>query len=672
MIRIFLFLFFLGTTSIYSQRVEIDSIIRLRKLSSDDNISIKKRIKLGERAVLLSYEIKQDSSILKSSYLLSNLYLDIYDYKSFKLINYKNLKLAKKLQDSLSIANINELFGYVLAEESKLDSAFYYYNKAKKVFKLLGYKRKQGIALFSMANIQDSKKDYIGAEINAIAGVKLITKLPKNDTNSSYLWYLYNLLGIIFEKLEEYDESILYHNKALSMANEVKNDYFFKVSQSNIGSLFRRQGNYSKAIKVFGSLLKDKNLIKTDSASYAYITASFAHSKFLNKEKTSEIDKLYRKALNIYSDLNHKEGQTFTNNYFAEYFKANNEIDSALKYTNRTYKIAKEMNLNENILKSLMLKSALVKDSSHIYFQEHAKLSDSLQKAERAIRNKFARIEYETEEVKLENLEVKQENLQISRQRLWLLLVTGILAITLFLLYIIKTQREKNKELELAQKQQEFNEEIYNLMLSQQEKIDHGRAQEKKQISQELHDGVLGRLFGVRLSLDSLNFSKTDEAIKTRGNYIEELQAIEQDIRKVSHELNTDFVTNSGYFDIVKALVEKQTTAYNLEHSLKENNDINWESLTNKVKMHCYRIIQESLQNIYKHAKGSRVDISFEQIEDQLKLIIKDDGAGFDLEKAKKGIGLKNMRARVKEIQGELNINTKLNKGTTLTMQIPN
>ena len=77
------------------------------------------------------------------------------------------------------------------------------------------------------------------------------------------------------------------------------------------------------------------------------------------------------------------------------------------------------------------------------------------------------------------------------------------------MIYIILAQRAKNKELKFAKQQQETNEEIYNLMLSQQDKVDEARALEKKRISEELHDGILGRLFGTRLSLDSLNMANS-------------------------------------------------------------------------------------------------------------------------------------------------------------------
>ncbi len=299
------------------------------------------------------------------------------------------------------------------------------------------------------------------------------------------------------------------------------------------------------------------------------------------------------------------------------------------------------------------------------YYQEYITLNDSLINKERAIRNKFARIRYETKEI-------EQRNERITQERLYLLILSSALILSIFLIYSTISQRAKNKELKLNQLQQEANEEIYNLMLTQQDKIEEGRAQEKKRISEDLHDGILGRLFGTRLSLDSLN-EKTDvDTVKNRGVYIEELKAIEQEIRKISHDLNSDIVSGSGFFDMIKTLVENQTKVYNLKYELKKNDDIDWESIPNKTKINFYRIIQESLQNIYKHADAKLVKINFELKNDFILLEISDDGNGFEINKVKKGIGLKNIASRVEDLGGDLDINSMRGKGTTILVLIPN
>jgi len=208
-------------------------------------------------------------------------------------------------------------------------------------------------------------------------------------------------------------------------------------------------------------------------------------------------------------------------------------------------------------------------------------------------------------------------------------------------------------------------------MLSQQEKIEEARILEKKNISQELHDGILGRLFGTRLSLDSLNMASSEEAVKTRERYIQDLKKIEEDIRKVSHELNTDFISGSGFVDIIKTLLETQTETYELEYEFDYDDSINWEDLSNKNKIHMYRIIQESIHNIYKHANATLIKIGIQLKNNVILLTIIDDGAGFDVDKAKSGIGLKNINSRVTEINGEISIHSNKGQGTTVQIQVP-
>ena len=238
-------------------------------------------------------------------------------------------------------------------------------------------------------------------------------------------------------------------------------------------------------------------------------------------------------------------------------------------------------------------------------------------------------------------------------------------------IYIIVTQRAKNKRLRFNQMQQEANEEIYNLMIAQQDKIDEGRTHEKKRISEELHDGILGKLFGTRLSLDSLNMVNTPEAIKTREKYLIGLKSIEEEIRKISHDLSNDFVSESNFIDIIKALIETQTEAYKLQYRFENDSSINWEELPNKTKIHIYRMLQENLQNIYKHANANEVKISFKLKNDVILMTIEDDGDGFNVNKARKGIGLKNIDSRVQEIGGKAKVFSEINVGTKFEISIP-
>ncbi|VAV82832.1 hypothetical protein MNBD_BACTEROID02-1372, partial [hydrothermal vent metagenome] len=352
-------------------------------------------------------------------------------------------------------------------------------------------------------------------------------------------------------------------------------------------------------------------------------------------------------------------------NDMSEFYSALGKKDSALVLSKKAYKLAKEANSNEKVLKSLIALSKLEEGAlGKKYLEEYIRLNDSLLENERAIRNKFARVRFEVDKI-------EADNEKLTKERLLFLSIAIGLFLSATLLYIVITQRSKNRKLKFIQQQQETNEEIYNLMLAQQDKVEEGRTQEKKRISQELHDGILGRLFGTRFSLDSLNTANTDEAIKKRSQYINELKTIEAEIRKISHDLNSDFISGSSFIDIIKTLIETQTKVYQLDYTFKEDHDINWEDVPNKTKIHIYRMLQETMQNIYKHANANHIKISFQLKNNVILVAIEDDGSGFNVNKARKGIGLKNIDSRVRDVGGKAEVFSKIDIGTIIKITIP-
>ncbi|MBU2939079.1 tetratricopeptide repeat protein [Lacinutrix sp. C3R15] len=655
------------SSSLFAQNKALDSILTLRSLANDNNTQLAQRFEYARKAIKMSTKLSQDSTLLASKRVLSYLFLIQGDYDSVFKINHENVKLAKKVKDTFAIANAENILGLYHHIYEAHDSAYFYYFKAVKLFEVLQNIKSQGEVLANMADIQETERDYIGCESNAIKSIALIEQLPENDYNLETLWNANNLIAIVSAELEQYDKALEYYDKTLDICNRMEDSYEKTLfSNINIAALYRRKGDYVTAERLYKKLYEDASILDFDPTSYSIILSGLAHAKFKNNTASApEIKSLFNKAYQISEKEDDEVGLLSISMDMADFYFETKNKDSARHYVDKAYAIGKDLVANETILEALLLKSKIeTGEQATSSLNAYIKLSDSLQKAERSIRNKFARIDYETDQIRAEKEKVSKERF------LFLLLSIGLF-VTLALIYIIFTQISKNKELTFKQQQQETNEEIYNLMLSQQNKIDEARSTEKRRISEELHDGILGRLFGTRLSLDSLNNSNTEEAIQSRESYIDELQAIEQEIRKVSHELNTDFISNSRFIDIVKTLLETQTKAYQLEYKLKNDDSIHWDAITNKTKIHIYRILQESLQNIYKHAKASKVEISFSIKKNVICLTITDDGSGFEINKSKKGIGIKNITSRVKEIFGELKIKSQINKGTNITIKIP-
>jgi len=587
---------------------------------------------------------------------------------NFRVIDSIQRKGLFNIQDSMLIANAHYKIGEQYRYSFLGDSAYYHYYKAEKIYRKIKDNFKTAITLYGISVIQKDEKDFTGSEVNSVEAISLLNLLEETNDVNKYKSYLFNNLGLVFDQLEQFDESIFYHKKALKLKSDLKGNTKSTIdnSKNNLALAYKNSRQYKLAIDYYSQILKNKNLINERSDFYALVLDNYAHTLYLSKREDGELPNLYLKALRICDSLNNNASSynsIVINQHLAEFYNDKNRKDSALYYAYRAKNISEQYH-NDDLLKSLLLLSEIEEgDMAANHLKDYVKLSDSLQKAERKVRNKFARIKYETNQI-------EQENIRISRERLWFLILSIAIIITSFLIYLVVTQRNKNKELKFIQEQQETNEEIYNLMLSQHDNIEEARTLEKKRISQELHDGVLGRLFGTRLSLDSLNMGTDADTIKTRSQYIHEIKTIEDDIRKVSHELNTEFVSGSSFIDIIKTLVETQTKAYGFDYELKTNDDINWEEASNKTKIHIYRIIQESLQNIYKHANATLVKISFQVKNDIFCLKISDNGSGFDINKVKRGIGLKNINSRVNEIKGALTIKTEENKGTTITIKV--
>ncbi|MEO1030356.1 MAG: tetratricopeptide repeat protein [Bacteroidota bacterium] len=581
--------------------------------------------------------------------------------------NRGNLELAKKLNDSFAAVVATTNLGSIYRYQLKNDSSYYYYLQSLKYFKPRENTYLESNAYLYIADILEEESDFTNSEVNAIKSIKILESLDETESVLDDLWIANNLLAIINKELENYQKSLEYYDRAIEIAKKKEKGYLNEIySLHNKAIVYRLLKDYEKSISIFEQLIEEKGKYNNeDPKFYPSLLDNLAYTNFISGDTNyNYIEEIFKQGYNLSIEIKDDYTRMSLASNMAKFY-LDRKKDSAINYANEAYNLAKELSATEILLESLItLSKAKGGDEGNSYLIEHIRISDSLLYIERSNKNKFARIEYETDQL-------EAENEQISKENFYLALLSGGLLLTAILTYLFISQRAKNRKLKLIQVQQKANEDIYNLMLSQQDKVDEARTHEKKRISEELHDGVLGRLFGTRLSLDSINFKDGKEAMMTRANYIGQLKTIEEDIRKISHELNTDFVSGSGFMDIVSELIENQTQAYGLEYDFNYTDDISWDSVSNKTKINIYRIIQESMQNIYKHANAKAIKISISLEKTVICLDIIDDGEGFDTSKSKKGIGLKNMTSRVEDINGKIAFTSQLGHGTTVNVKIP-
>lgn len=640
-----------------------DSVALYIQKAQRQNASKEESLAYLSEALKFTRKLKKDTVRTKVLTRIRKEYRELNEMELYRKINTEILALAEELDDSLEIANTYSNFGYYYLRKEKIDSAYNNYYLAQRMYVRMDSAFKAGKALLTMAIIQKNAKDYMGGEASSVTAIELL----KSNNNKKPLTSAYTNLGLISNELGRYDKALEYHEKALAGRKKENNKALEVSSLNNIGFAYFNNKQYNKAIAYYEQGLAYDSLFYIRTGTYARLLDNLAFAKF-RSGITNELPQLFLRPLFIRDSIGDNLGAVTSHIHLAEYYKS---IDSAVASREQALialNIAKPLGYHREQLEALELLSESDNESEALAStRAYININDSIQQVERGFREQFARIRFETESIETENTKVTKQNRQL------FIGLLGMLA--LFLLVYIFIQRKLNgKELKFRESQQTANEEIYNLMLTQQLKLEEGKRLEKRRFSEELHDGVLGRLFGTRLSLDSLNNKHDDKTIQTRLKYIEELKSIEHEIRQISHGLDsTTFSEDVLFTEVVEQLIEIQNTLdHDHPNKFQFTNDyvIHWEKMPNNIKVHLYRIIQESLQNIHKHAAAKHGKVSLLRKDDAIILRIEDDGIGMEVNKVKKGIGLKNIRSRVEQMNGVLNVDSKKGIGTIITVQI--
>ncbi|TRX37736.1 tetratricopeptide repeat-containing sensor histidine kinase [Flavobacterium restrictum] len=640
-----------------------DSLSSYLSLANDDSLTLTKKKEYNQKAFEIIINQENDSINRINLFKIANRYYNMNDWNDYKKTVRLIIKNAEIGKDNINTAKAFTYLGDYYVSQGISDSAFMYYFKAEKMYLKLNDNYNLARTRLSKANLQYGESDFLGGEIAVFNALKVIKGEKANDI----LYDANNLLGAIYNEIGDYNKAIEFHNKALESIDDkvIPNVFQSKAtSLNNIGYVYQNLNEHSKAKKYFQEGLSQKKLKIDKPALYAMLVDNLAYSKFKLKELDS-LPEEFIKSLKIRDSLQLTSGVFINKIHLSEFYAYQKDSVKAIQYANEALTTSRKAKNFRNVLAALKQIALVEPKNATRYSKEYIHINDSLQKAERKIGDKFSRIEYETDEIKNENTDLVIQNRN-------LLYVFGLVLLLTAFTFISITQRAKHRALLFKQEQQKANTEIYNLIISQQTAIESSRLIEKKRVARELHDGVLGRMFGVRINLDSLNQINDQTAFEKRNDYLTELKNIEQDIREISHDLNrekSDLINN--FVVLVEDLFEKQKNTYTSKLISNIDASIKWELISNATKINLYRIVQEALQNSNKYAKATTIIIEFKKELDNLVLVISDNGIGYNVKKAKKGIGLQNIIYRTNECNGTVTIISKIGEGTTITVNVP-
>ncbi|MFD2914790.1 ATP-binding protein [Psychroserpens luteus] len=644
----------------YTSTSANDSIAFWIESAKNKSFNIEKRKQLLSKSYQKIKQSTIDTSFLKHLSAIAYQNFKLGDTLLFKTQNEEILELATKIKDSFTIGDVHWNYASFYNKKEVYDSAYFHFNSAYKFFNDNGNVYEAAKTQYGMAFVRGRFRDFTGSEDLTI---KAITKFKTlNDYES--LYSCYNHLAQLQNDIYEFDRALFYYKKAIEYGNKIDNNYSFYASNlNNIGNTYLKKGDYEEALAYFDEKLKLDSIKQLNSNSYAITLDNKAYCKLLMSD-TLGVKGFLKKSLQIRDSLKNKSGLVISKIHLSKYYEFVKDTSQAIIFAQNAYKLSKEIKNSRDYIASLELLEKLDTKNTEKYLKQHIRFTDSLQIAERKIQNKFTRIDFETDEY-------IEENERLSQQKIWIIVTGFSLLSILGLLLFLKDQASKNEKLRLENEQQKANEQVYLLTLKQQEKLEKEKIKERNRISEELHDGILGKLFGTRVGLGFLNISGDNDTIKQHHAFLNELQIIEKEIREVSHKLNDNLDSTQLHFTtIIQQMLDKKSKIGGFEYELHLDEHIDWSIVNEVIRVNLYRILQEAIQNIIKHASAKYVIVAFKFEKKDLIMLIQDDGIGFNCKRKSKGIGMKNMKSRAEKINGELHIETTSDKGTKIEVQI--
>jgi signal transduction histidine kinase len=630
-----------------------------------ENYSIYKKNIFLDSIFIEVKSYRNDSKKINLLFEISNQYFYIKNYKASIKASLKVKEIASKINDSVSLGRSLYYTGDCYKDYQK-DSAYYYYKESEKIFRKLNNQERLAKVLYNKAYLLYYEGNYVESEIEVIKSLHYL----KNNGKLITKYRCYSLQGSNHLELGEYDKALEYFNLSASVLNQMKkNDldkdasYDYEITNTiDLCTAYDKKEEYSKSIKLLEQIVKKGDFNNYHKLKYS-VYGNLAY--FLMKNKQYALSKNYfKEAIKHSRKENDEMGSLYIILDFGEYHLLTKDTLKAKELFEKALVLSKQLKNGKEILKTLEFLSVADKPNASNYKTEYIRINDSIIKKQRENREKFTRIEYETDKVVEENKILSSKNL--------LLLLGLTISIAIFLIIlIIRNRISRRKEHYLIQQKELADDELYQLTKEFQSSLVEAKEHEQRKLSKELHDGIVNKIYGIRMMLGSINNNSDETSRLQRLDYIKELHKLETEVRDLSHDLNSDFSKYVGEFNfLLEKLIQNNNAIGSTQFVSEISSTIDWNMLSSVIKINIYRILQELLQNVTKYAEAKICLVQITDFAGHLTIVVKDDGIGFDPILITEGIGLKNIKERAKSIDSDIEIISNKNEGTQIKFKV--
>ncbi|MEM6628818.1 MAG: sensor histidine kinase [Bacteroidota bacterium] len=459
----------------------------------------------------------------------------------------------------------------------------------------------------------------------------------------------YNNLGINYYWLEDYDKAKVYYTKSLEICEKLGIKEGIAHNLGNLGLIHRKKGNISQALRMYERSVEIHQELGQDFQLYQ--NYNNMANLWLSLDDWEQATQYLALAYELAEKSENTQDNAQCKALEGSILKTKGDFQGAEKAYLEAIQLYGEKGKVTLYKQTYLLLSELY-EAAGTYEKAletrklYEKWNDSMINASYMERIADLEMKYETEKKEVEILHLateKQENEQkFQKERSW----NRILLLSLFAL--IASGISINSYMRLRQHRTQQQNELETILFTQES--------ERKRISQDLHDSL-----GSLLAIVRHRIAKEPEIAAMIDQSCEEL-------RRISHNLMPAVLIKEGLIPAIEGLLNQTKYSHPIQTEFFVHiDDIKF---SQKTELTLYRIIQELLQNVIKHAFADKVGVHFMQAPQKLTLMVEDDGVGFNTNHSH-GMGLENIGMRVRQLKGKIVIDSSPNHGTTTIIQIP-
>ncbi len=567
--------------------------------------------------------------------------------------------------------------GNCYIELNKMDSAAMGFENAVAIARQMKDSVRVGRAVANLGNVYLHKNDRAKAMEYYLQAVKIW----ENSDNQKYLPTLYSNINALLEEQKEHKKGLEYANKAVALATKLGDTLSLVDAMINLSVSYNHLAQAEKAFQVLEQALP---LAKKNGDLYQLVTISnnMGDYYFLNKNFNSAL----AICLDMYNYAKQMGNQYFLSSANLMLAKAYYELKQqgkALIHITAAEKSAFEIGERAELKEIFKIRGDIEQANGNYklaaaYYSKTIVLRDSLFETGTSEKIAEAEAKYQNEKKEKEIVQLGKDkqiqSLSIKQKSLlnyFLISSLAALLIVGFLGYRNFSNRRQLAKQQHELQQQQISELEKDKQLVAVDSMLQGQEEERSRLAKDLHDGLGGLLSGVKFSLRNMkdNLIITPDNMTVFERSLDMLDTSIKELRRVAHNMMPELLTKFG---LDEALKEYCTTVNATNLLSVKYQSVGMDTRIEKAaEIIIYRIIQELLNNILKHAVAKTAAVQLVKEEGRLCIMVEDDGKGFDVDllKSSKGAGITSIQSRVDYLKGQLDIHSTSERGTLVNIE---